>query len=193
MTSSPQIVDAFREAAAKGARVVARPEGEQWEVRAVGFGGDGFRVTWPGGSEGGTAELFMEGLRQLYGERIGREVSRQIGLSGNADAALEARAVLDALEMAEASQQALAGLNFISRHAISAGGLSSQFRMVCLALGVLPDRIPGAKLLEADEIFNARFTARADRDRHAVDLIEARLLMAEVLSEILDEEYSPDK
>ena len=191
MAGNLEIVEAFREAAAEGASVVARREGDGWEVRAVGHTGDGQRVAWvrPRGSHGtGTAGLFMEGLREFYGDPISREVSRQIGLHEDSDQALEAREVLGALDMATASQQAFAGLNFLSRHAISARGVSPQFRIVCMALGVLPDRIPPNALARADELFGARFEARCDRDRRGVDLIEARLIMGEVLAEILSAE-----
>ena len=191
MASNPEIVEAFREAAAEGASVIARRDGDGWEVRAVGLTGDGQKVAWvrPQGSHGpGTAGLFMEGLREFYGDRISREVSRQIGLREDSDQALEAREVLGALDMATTSQQAFAGLNFLSQQAISARGLSPQFRLVCMALGILPDRIPAATLARADELFEARFEARRDRDRRGVDLIEARLIMGEVLAEILSGE-----
>ena len=123
MGSNPQIVEAFREAARQGESIVARREGDGWEVRAVGRTGDGRRVAWvrPQGAEGpGTAGLFIEGLRESYGEPIGREVSRQLGLREDSEQALEAREVLGALEMASTSQEAFAGLNFLSRQAISA-------------------------------------------------------------------------
>lgn len=191
MASSPEIIDAFREAATHGASVVARREGDVWEVSAVGRTGDGRRVAWvrPQGSPGaGTAGLFIEGLNEFFGDPIGREVSRQLGLREDSEQALEAREVLGALEMAVASQQAFAGLNFLSRHAISARGVSPQFRLVCMAMGVLPDRIPPATLSKADELFEARFEARRDGDRRGVDLIEARLIMGEVLVEILSGE-----
>ena len=76
----------------------------------------------------------------------------------------------------------------VSRQAISARGLSPQFRVVCMAVGVIPERIGEAKCLKVDAIFQSRFDARADSDRRSVDLIEARILMAEVLAEIMDEE-----
>ena len=191
MASNPEIIDAFREAAAQGASVVARRDGDGWEVRAVGRTGDGRSVAWvrPRDANGpGTAGLFIEGLREFFGDPIGREVSRQIGLRADSDQALEARAVLGALEMATTSQQAFAGLNFLSQQAISARGTSPQFRLVCMALGVLPDRIPSETLAQADELFQARFAARRDGDRRGVDLIEARLLMGEVLAELLSAE-----
>jgi len=191
LASSPKIVDAFREAAVQGASVVARREGDAWEVRAVGSTGDGRSVAWvrPRGSPGtGTAGLFIEGLHEFFGDPISQAVSRQLGLREGSDEALEARDVLGALEMATASQEVFAGLNFLSRHAISARGVSPQFRIVCMALGVLPDRIPPAALARADELFEARFEARSDRDRRSVDLIEARLIMGEVLAEILSAE-----
>jgi len=191
LASNPEIIDAFREAAAQGASVVARRDGDGWEVRAVGRTGDGRSVAWvrPRDANGpGTAGLFIEGLREFFGDPIGREVSRQIGLRADSDQALEARAVLGALEMATTSQQAFAGLNFLSQQAISARGTSPQFRLVCMALGVLPDRIPSETLAQADELFQARFAARRDGDRRGVDLIEARLLMGEVLAELLSAE-----
>jgi hypothetical protein len=192
LASSPEIIDAFREAATHGASVVARREGDVWEVSAVGRAGDGRRVAWVPSRRGPPARappgLFIEGLNEFFGDPIGREVSRQLGLREDSEQALEAREVLGALEMAVASQQAFAGLNFLSRHAISARGVSPQFRLVCMAMGVLPDRIPPATLSRADELFEARFEARRDGDRRGVDLIEARLIMGEVLVEILSGE-----
>ena len=186
MGSQPKILEAFREAATQGDSVVARRDGDRVEVRAVGRTGDGRDVAWivRPARDAGTAGIFMEGLRQFYGEPIGREVSRQLGLRESNDS-LEARSILGALEMASASQQAFAGLNFISRHAVSARRLTPQFRLVCVAAGVLPERIPDAKRLKADEIFQERFARRCDGDRRSVDLVEARLMMAEVLSEIM--------
>ena len=190
MSSNPQIVEAFRKAAAQGGSVIARRNGDGWEVHAVGSAGNDHRVAWLGEGPGdsGTTGLFMEGLRQFYGERIGREVARQLGMREDSEQALDAREVLGALDMANSSQQAFAGLNFLSRQAISARGVSPQFRIVCMARGVLPDRIPPAALARADELFEARFEARREGDRRGVDLIEARLIMGEVLAEILSGE-----
>ena len=48
--------------------------------------------------------------------------------------------------------------------------------------------VMGGALARADEWFGARFEARCDHDRRGVDLIEARLIMGEVLAEILSAE-----
>ncbi|HYC37695.1 MAG TPA: hypothetical protein VEC19_14810 [Usitatibacter sp.] len=183
MSSQADILEAFREAASGGGTLVARRRGDAWEVRRV-------EAALPGGgaSSENTARVFTDGLRQFFGEPIVREVSRQVGLRPDSAEALDARAVLAALDMASESRAAFAGLNFISRQAISARGLSPQFRLVCLALGILPEKIPQPVLRRADEIFARSFEARADGDRRSVDLIEARLVMADSLAEALREE-----
>jgi hypothetical protein len=182
LTANHEIIDAFREAASQGASVVARRNGDRWEVRAVGSQGNPVAVEWRPleGQSGETYQLFMDGLRQFFGEPIGREMA----LQGSGDA-LDAKAVLSALDMAADSRAAFAGLNFISRQAMSARSMSPQFRVVCMALSMIPEKLPPDILERADAGFARRFADRSDSDRRSVDLIEARLLMAEALTEAL--------
>jgi hypothetical protein len=189
VAADPDILEAFRQAAHQGESVVARRTGDAWEVRAVGAAPQGFKVNWmrPDAAATGTAGLFLEGLKHFFGEPIGREVSRQLEIAEASDS-LDARKVLGALEMAAESQAAFAGLNFISRQAMSARALSPQFRLVCMAMGVIPEKVPAEVRARADAAFARRFEARSDRDRHSIDLIESRLLMAEALAEARQQE-----
>ncbi|MEZ0335899.1 MAG: hypothetical protein ACAI18_18055, partial [Gemmatimonadales bacterium] len=74
MAADPDLLEAFRQAARQGESVVARRSGDSWEVRAVGADPSGVKVEWvrPAGGPSATAGLFMDGLRQFFGEPIGR-------------------------------------------------------------------------------------------------------------------------
>jgi hypothetical protein len=132
-----------------------------------------------------TGSVFTESLRRVFGESIGRAVCRELKLHGARRAVLESQAVLRALEMAASSQAAYAGLNFASRHAMSARQSSPQFRIVCIALGIQPQALTDETLDSADAGFARRFDEAADGDRHCVDLARSRLLMADALQEAI--------
>jgi hypothetical protein len=53
---------------------------------------------------------------------------------------------------------------------------------------VIPEKVPAEVRARADAAFARRFEARSDRDRHSIDLIESRLLMAEALAEARQQE-----
>jgi hypothetical protein len=128
-----------------------------------------------------------QALHRLYGDRIGNAVAREMPLASASSSALEAGAILGALDMAATARCAVSGVNFVSRHAISARGRSHQFRLACASIGVSADVIPEPVLEAADERFHRAFDAMADSDKRAVDLPEARQMMADAVRTCLRE------
>jgi hypothetical protein len=177
-------LDAFRIAAKDGGRitVVSRNGGislvgSKATTKAAG-------IAWKPVDDpavvGDAVRLFMTRLRESYGTAVGATVAREIGLDKPGDG-LAAADVERAIDMAATAHGALAGVNFISRHAVSASSNSPEFRLVCQVSGIDPGSLSPLRRQLADQLFGRSFDAAADGDRRCVDLPEARQLMVQAL------------
>lgn len=118
--SSPFVsLEAFAKAAESGQDVYVDVAGEKLQVLGMGTTPGGRSVAWVAPNVDTTA-MFAQALARSYGQGIASAVSRELGLEPNPGKPLSARTVAQALDMAQTSRDALSGVDFLTRLALSA-------------------------------------------------------------------------
>lgn len=136
--SSPFVsLDAFAKAAESGQDVYVDIAGEKLQVLGMGATPGGRSVAWVAPNVDTTA-MFAQALARSYGQGIASAVSRELGLEPNPGKPLSARTVALALDMAQTSSDALSGVDFLTRLALSAANGAPAFQQACADAGVAP-------------------------------------------------------
>ncbi|WYX20016.1 hypothetical protein WJ973_00485 [Achromobacter xylosoxidans] len=126
--SSPFVsLDAFAKAAQSGEDVYVDIAGETLRVLGVGSTPGGRSVAWVAPNVD-TTGMFAQALARSYGQGIASAVSRELGLEPNPGKPLSARTVTLALDMAQTSRDALSGVDFMTRLALSATNDAPAFQ-----------------------------------------------------------------
>lgn len=134
--SSPFVsLDAFAKAAQSGEDVYVDIAGETLRVLGVGSTPGGRSVAWVAPNVD-TTGMFAQALARSYGQGIASAVSRELGLEPNPGKPLSARTVTLALDMAQTSRDALSGVDFMTRLALSATNDAPAFQQACRDAGV---------------------------------------------------------
>lgn len=143
--SSPFVsLDAFAKAAQSGEDVYVDIAGETLRVLGVGSTPGGRSVAWVAPNVD-TTGMFAQALARSYGQGIASAVSRELGLEPNPGKPLSARTVTLALDMAQTSRDALSGVDFMTRLALSATNDAPAFQQACRDAGGRPPAwTPGA-------------------------------------------------
>jgi len=152
-------VDAFQSAAAQGPQVVVAVDGRDLRVLAQGSmdGGSAQRsVAWVQ-SDLDVAGMFMQALSQAYGGGISAAVARELGLEPAPGRPLESRLVLQAVDMAQTGQRALAGVDFLTQLEHSAAAQGSAFRTVLADMGLAPSALSSTQRQQIDAAMTDRF------------------------------------
>ncbi|WP_241144555.1 hypothetical protein [Achromobacter xylosoxidans] len=102
-----------------------------------------------------TTGMFAQALARSYGQGIASAVSRELGLEPNPGKPLSARTVTLALDMAQTSRDALSGVDFMTRLALSATNDAPAFQQACRDAGVAPSSLDATRRGALDQAMQA--------------------------------------
>ncbi|MFM9895182.1 hypothetical protein [Achromobacter xylosoxidans] len=171
--SSPFVsLDAFAKAAQSGEDVYVDIAGETLRVLGVGSTPGGRSVAWVAPNVD-TTGMFAQALARSYGQGIASAVSRELGLEPNPGKPLSARTVTLALDMAQTSRDALSGVDFMTRLALSATNDAPAFQQACRDAGVAPSDLDAGRRGALDQAMQARFDQAAESGHSPVSLATA--------------------
>jgi len=138
-------LDAFRQAAETHDAVLLSLDGETWKVLGIGtLPTSGRKVAWVENPEADTTSAFVQALNQSFSGGISRAVARELDLKASPGLPLASRTVIQALDMAQTGQKALAGVDFLTQLQFSATKNGSEFQRV------LADVAPTSALSASD-------------------------------------------
>lgn len=191
-------LDAFLLAAGSGEYVEVQEGPDGLAVVAVGRTAGGRRVAWvdparPGALPPGMANAtaaFLMALERSYGPRIAGIVRRELGeldlvadAAGTPSAPLPAPLVRRAVEIARASQNLYAGMNFMSRLHLSAKRGGAEFEAACRAAGLKPGDLGPGRRACADYLFDRAFETAAQANTAQVEADAARRMFVDALKQ----------
>lgn len=157
--ATPSLAD-FQTAANQHSNLSLELDGEKWQVRGVGvMPGSGRTVAWVGAesSQTDTTSVFVQALGQSFSAGIARAVARELHLEPNPGQPLSSRAVTHAIDMAQTSHQALAGVDFLTRLQFSASKGGSEFKRVCAQEGLDVAKLSSTTLAQIDRQMDSHF------------------------------------
>ncbi|WP_063588437.1 hypothetical protein [Achromobacter ruhlandii] len=179
--SSPFVsLDAFAQAAQSGQDIYVDIAGETLRVLGMGTTPGGRSVAWVAPNVDTTA-MFAQALAHSYGQGIASAVSRELGLEPNPGKPLSARTVTLALDMAQTSRDALSGVDFLTRLALSASNGAPAFQQACSDVGVAPAALVAARRGALDLAMQARFDQAAQSGQSPVSLATAAAWLRDLL------------
>ena len=124
-----------------------------------------------------------DALEQAYSRGIRDAVVRELGLEAKPGQPLESRLVLQALAMAKASQQALEGVDFMTRLMCSAVTRSTGFVDACRVRALAPEAFSAAQRECIDANMGQRFAQALHQGRSPVaPALAQQWLQAELLA-----------
>ena len=171
--SSPFVsLEAFAKAAQSGQDVYVDIAGEKLQVLGMGTTPGGRSVAWVAPNVD-TTSLFAQALAHSYGQGITSAVSRELGLEPNPGKPLAARTVAQALDMAQTSRDALSGVDFLTRLAVSASADTPAFQQACRDTGVAAASLDASRRDALDQAMQARFEQAALSGQSPVSLATA--------------------
>lgn len=175
---------AFGQAASQGVAVQASVDGQSFTVLAEGqfSGASGSRsVAWVQG-ETDTTSMFVRALQNSFGAGLSGAVARELGLDPAPGRPLASRLVQQALDMAETGQQALGGVDFLTRldHSASAGG--GAWRAALARAGVDPQSVTAEQKAAIDQAMEARFAAAQAEGKSPVASSQASAWLQETIA-----------
>lgn len=155
-------LDAFRQGAERGESVYVTVEGQQYTVRdqgqMVSSSGGTRSVAWVQ-EDVDTTSLFVSALGQGFGPGVSRAVAEALGLQPAPGKPLASRIVHQALEMANTGQQALQGVDFLTRLHLSASTMGPQFLRVVAQMEIDPSRLSADARALIDKRMGEHFDA----------------------------------
>lgn len=175
----PQL-DAFTQAAQGGGDVFISVAGDQLRVLGTGATPGGRSVAWVA-PDVDTSSMFAQALANTYGNGIASAVSRELGLAANPGKPLSSRTIEQAVDMAQASRQALEGVDFATRLACSASAGSSIFMAACNQAGIDPASLDAQQRRTLDADMQQRFDQAAASGQSPVSLDTARTWLSQLL------------
>lgn len=108
-----------------------------------------------------TTSIFVEVLGQTYSRGIQENVVRELDLQSSPGQPLAVRLVRQAIAMAEASQQALQGVDFMTQLTFSAAAHATGFVDTCHTLGISPHAFSAQQRAAIDACVRQRFANAA--------------------------------
>ncbi len=108
-----------------------------------------------------TTEIFGNALGCAFSRGIRDAVVRELGLDPKPGKPLESGLVLQAIAMAEASWQAMQGVDFMTQLMLSAAAHSRAFVETCRALGLPPGTVSAQQRTAVDACMQERFAQAA--------------------------------
>ncbi len=161
------LLDSFREAAKKGAFLYVSHDGCEWQVLATTSMLDECSVAAPGpGSDSQSA--FIGALGQAFSAGIQAAVVRELGLAPAPGQPLAARVVQQAIAMAQTSQQAMLGVDFMTQFMCGAVTRSGGFAAACRAQGLPLEAVSRLQCEAIDAAMQRRFAQAASQGQSPV-------------------------
>lgn len=179
MAAQPQL-EAFHEAAQQGEWLHMSQDGAQWRVLATGTTPSQRSVAWVE-PQADTTSAFVGALGQSFSRGIQASVARELGLQPAPGRPLSARTVLQAIDMAQTSQTAMQGVDFLTRLQVSAASNSTAFVEACRHAGVDSASMGAGQRSAIDARMQQRFEAAAAQGQSPVTESTARAWLAEEL------------
>lgn len=178
---TPEIsLNSFRDSAQKGQVLHVVHDGCNWKVCASDFS---VAERFGGQIQVDTTSVFAASLGRAFSAGIQAAVVRELALAPQPGAPLESRLVLQAIAMAEASRQALEGVDFMTRLMFGAATGSGGFQGACRALGLLPEAIDAQQRARVDACMQERFSQAAHQGQMPVaPALAQQWLQAELMA-----------
>jgi len=152
-------LQSFRDLASTAQALQVSHDGSGWKVIAALAvqAADAERTS----SDVDATAVFIEVLGQAFSRGIQEAVVRELDLQPRPGQALDSRLVLRAIAMAEASEQALQGVDFMTQLQFSAAAHSAEFVAICRAAGVAPEVVGAHQRAAIDACMQQRFADAA--------------------------------
>lgn len=160
-------LNSFRESAGDGEALQVVHDGSLWKVRASAAAVSE-RLGARSDAAVDTTAIFVDALGLAFSRGIQQAVVRELGLEPKPGQLLESRLVLQAIAMAEASKQALQGVDFMTQLMFSAAAHSQGFVHACRTLGLSPDRVGLKQRAAIDACMQQRFSQAAQQGEFPV-------------------------
>ncbi len=161
-------LNAFRDSAKKGETLQVVHDGSLWTVWACSTA-QAQRFGARADVEVDTTSIFIDALGAAFPAGIRDAVVRELGLVPMPGAPLESRLVLQAIAMAETSQKALQGVDFMTQLMFSAAAHSVEFVNACGALGLPPEAFSPQQRAAVDVCMQERFVQAAQQGQVPVE------------------------
>ena len=201
-TSSAMRLEAFAHSASQSDQLQAVVvDGQAYTVQALGqlpTAGGPRSVAWVQGDVDTTA-LFMEAFGASFGGRLSAAVSKELGLEPNPGKPLASRLVTQALDMAQTGQQALSGVDFLTRLAHSATAGGAAFKAIAAELAMPAASLGDASRRDIDARMEQRFDVAAASGQTPVPAsqaghwLRAELAVSAARAGTGDASYSPQQ
>lgn len=161
----PISLAAFHEQSKQGEALNVSINGQDFKLLALGNiastdGSTGRSVAWVQGQTD-TTTMFLQALSGSYGSRLSSAVAGELGLVSSPGKALSSRTVQQACEMAQTGQQALSGVDFLTRLEHSAVAAGNAFKSTLKRLDIDAQDLNSAARASIDARMSARFDAAA--------------------------------
>lgn len=160
-------LDSFRESAQKGEALHVGHDGSEWKVLATGTAPGQRSVAWVE-PQSDTQSAFIGALGQAFSSGIQAAVVRELGLGPAPGQPLASRVVQQAIAMAETSQKAMLGVDFMTQLMYSALASSSGFVAACEAEGVPLAAVSGPQREAIDAAMQQRFAQAASQGQSPI-------------------------
>lgn len=144
-------LDAFRQGAAQADQVVVQLDGQNFTVLGQGQTTSGRSVAWVQGDTD-TTRMFLDAMTQSFGGAVSQAIARELGLEPAPGKPLASRLIEQALDMAQTSQRALGGVDFLTLMDHSAQMGSASFRSSCTELGLVPQQVGAEQRHQIDQL-----------------------------------------
>lgn len=182
-TALPQAEDAvqlslqsFRDLAGTADALQVSQDGIGWKVGAAQADGGDARA-------GDATAMFVEVLGRAFTRGIQEAVVRELDLQPRPGQPLPAGLVLQAIAMAEAAEQALHGVDFMTQLQFSAATHGAEFVDACRAAGLSPQAVSTPQRAAIDARMQQRFAEAAQQKQIPVAPDTARQwLRAELMT-----------
>ncbi len=174
-------LEAFQQAAQQGSWLHVSQDGAQWQVMATGTTPSQRSVAWIE-PHADTTSAFVQALGQSFSQGIQKAVAQELGLQPAPGRPLAARTVLQALDMAQTSQNALQGVDFLTQLSVSATQGSAAFTEACRQLALDPAGVDAGQRARIDARMQQRFEAAAASLQSPVAPATARQWLLQELS-----------
>lgn len=160
--ASPPALETFQKAAQQGEWLHVSQDGAEWRVKATGSTPSQRSVAWVE-PHTDTTSTFVAALGQSFSRGIQSAVAHELGLQPAPGRALAGRTVLQAIDMAQTSQTAMQGVDFLTRLNVSAVHGSAAFIEACRHAGIAPETVGQEQRALLDARMGQRFEAAQDQ------------------------------
>jgi hypothetical protein len=185
---------AFEEAARQQKDGVIELDGDRLQVLATGATPTQRPVAWvrPEASASGTGGVssvdttsaFVGALSQSFTGGITQAVARELDLAPAAGVPLASRTVSLAIDMARTGQQAMDGVDFLTRLDFSAANRGGGFDAACREAGMQPAELSAAQRTQVDRALDGRFADAAEAGQSPVSSEAAAGWLRQILAEL---------